>query len=131
MNIISQPVEIDKNRIDSRYRFTIAVIQRAKQLSGGAAPTKKTRAKKVTTLALEELTAGSVQVLSGEEAVKAREAAEKSSHEKIIDEAGQKKTNVEDMTELESDIRGYLKEKRRAEEEYFPWELSRHSAEEQ
>lgn len=124
MDIISLSVDIDRDKIDSRYRFAVAVIQRAKQLNQGAMPTKETKAKKIITLALEEVAAGTVRVLSGEEALKVREEAEKSACKHIIDEAGQKESHVEDMTELEKDVRGYLKEKREREEEYFPWESS-------
>ena len=69
MKVISLSVDIDRDKIDSRYRFVIAVAQRAKQLNDGAVPTKKTKAKKIITLALEEIASGTVNVRSGEELV--------------------------------------------------------------
>ena len=125
MKILTQPIEIDREKIDSRYRFVIAAAIRAKQLNEGAMPTKKTRVKKETTLALEEVLNGTVRVLSGETAVRAREAAEKNSRENMIDEAGQKKTHVEDLTELEKDMKGCLQKRRNSEEEFFPWDVFR------
>jgi DNA-directed RNA polymerase subunit K/omega len=124
VKIITQPTEIDRRLVDSRYRFAVAVAMRAKQLIEGAAPTKKSGVKKQTTLALEEVSSGTVRVLSGETAVKAREEAERDSNEKLIDEAGKKKTHVEDLSGLEKNIRGYLREKRKEDEEFFPWDLS-------
>lgn len=73
--MISLPIEIGREKIDSRYRFVIAVAQRAKQLNQGSIPTKKTKARKITTIALEEVTCGTVYVFSGEEAVIARKVA--------------------------------------------------------
>lgn len=123
MKIISEPIEIDRRRIDSLYRFAIAVAQRAKQLNEGAMPMKETKTKKITTLALEEVASDNVRVLSGEEAVIARKEAEKFSYDNMIDDAGQKKTHIEDMSGLEKNIRSYLKGKRNTEEEYFPWNV--------
>lgn len=122
MDVITLSVDIDRNKIDSRYRFARAVAQRAKQLNEGAVPTKKTKARKITTVALEEIASGTIRVLAGEEAVRARQEAEAFAYEKTLDEAGQKRTNVEEMSELEKDVRGYLKEKREREEESFPWD---------
>jgi DNA-directed RNA polymerase subunit K/omega len=124
VEIITQPTEIDRALIDSRYRFAIAVAMRAKQLIEGAVPTKKSRVKKQTTLALEEVSSGTVRVLSGETAARAREEAEKTSFEKLIDEAGKKKTHVEDLSGLEKNVMRYLTEKREDGEEFFPWEIS-------
>lgn len=122
MDVLTLSVDINRDQIDSRYRFAVAVAQRAKQLSEGSVRTKETRARKIVTLAIEEVASGTVRVLSGEAAVRAREETGKSACMNIIDEAGQKETHVEDITELEKNLRGYLKEKRESEKEFFPWE---------
>lgn len=121
MDIISQPVEIDDAKIDSRFRFAIAAAERVKQLNAGAKPAKLTGAKKLTTLAIQEVANGSVKVLAGEDALKAREEVVEVRSEAVLDEAGKKETFVEDETELEKDVRSYLKKKRDAGKEHFPW----------
>ncbi len=77
LDVISLPVELDRGKIDTTYRLVIAVIKRAKELHQGALPKISTKARKVTTAALEEAVSGSLQVLTGEAAVKAEEAAGK------------------------------------------------------
>lgn len=69
----------------------------------------------MTTIALEEVVSGSVSVLTGKAAVKAKEEAEKPTYEAMIDEAKQKAALPEDMTELEKDVKIYLREKAEAE----------------
>ncbi len=115
MDLISLPVEFDKKKIDGRYRLVMAVSKRAKKLFQGSAPTITSKAKKLTTLALEEVIAGSVTILTGEDAIKAREEAKKLSYEHLMDEAKQKESLPEDMTELEKDLKIYLHEKSEAE----------------
>jgi DNA-directed RNA polymerase subunit omega len=125
MDLISLPVEIDKERIDSRYRLVLAVSNRARKLFTGSMPKVATKSKKMTSIALEEVIAGPARVLSGEAAVKAREEAEKTTYEDMMDEAKQKKILPEDLTELEKDLRVYLHEKEGTEniksiDEIFP-----------
>ncbi len=111
MDLISLPVEIDKEKIDGRYRLVLAVSKRAKLLYQGAMPRVASKARKMTTVALEETMSGAVRVLSGEAAVKAQEEAQKLSFENMMDEAKQKETLPEDLTELEKDLKIYLHEK--------------------
>jgi DNA-directed RNA polymerase subunit omega len=111
MDLISLPVEIEKKKIDGRYRLVLAVSKRARALSQGAVPKIATRSKKMSTVALEEIMSGNVHVLSGEAAIKAREKAKKLSYEEMMDEAKQKETLPEDLTELERDLKVYLHEK--------------------
>jgi DNA-directed RNA polymerase omega subunit len=110
-DVISLPVELDGKEIDSKFRLVIAVIKRAKELHQGAMPTISTKARKVTTAALEEVVSGSVRVLTGEAAVKAEEEAGKLTYEKMIDEAEQKVSLPENLTELEKDVKDYLRQK--------------------
>lgn len=117
MDLISLPVEFDKKKIDGRYRLVMAVSKRAKKLYQGSAPTIASKAKKMTTVALEEVISGSVSILTGEEAMKAREEAKKLSYEHMMDEAKQKESLPEDMSELEKDVKTYLHEKSEAESE--------------
>jgi hypothetical protein len=94
----------------------MAAVKRAKALSQGSLPVIASKAKKITTLAIEEVASGAVNILTGEEAVKAMEEAKKQVHQKVIDEAQQKETMPEDMTELEKDLKVYLSEKGESEQ---------------
>jgi DNA-directed RNA polymerase omega subunit len=116
MEIISLPIKCENEKIDGSYRLVIAAVKRAKDLSQGALPTIQSKAQKITTLAIEEVVTGSVKVLTGDEAVKAMEEAKKLTHKKMMDEAQQKETMPEDMTELEKDLKIYLSEKGESEQ---------------
>jgi len=127
MGLISLPVEFNKKKIDGRYRLMIAVAKRARELSMGAQPKIATKAKKMTTIALEEVISGSVKILSGEAAVKAKERASRLTYENMMDEAKQKELLPEDLTELEKDLKIYLhgkgeKSDRNIIKELFPEE---------
>ncbi len=111
MDVISLPAEFNGKKIDGRYRLVIAVTKRAKELYQGAQPKVPSKAHKMTTVALEEVISGSVRVLSGGAAVKAKEEAEKLT-EDIMDEAKQKESLPEDLSELEKDLKVYLREKK-------------------
>jgi DNA-directed RNA polymerase omega subunit len=108
MDIISLPIKYDREKIDGSYRLVMAAVKRAKNLSQGSLPIIASKAQKITTLAIEETASGAVKILTGEEAVKAREEAKTHTHQKVIDEAQQKETMPEDMTELEKDLKVYL-----------------------
>jgi len=116
MDIISLPIKYDKEKIDGSYRLVMASVKRAKDLSQGALPIIASKAQKITTLAIEEVASGAVKVLTGAEAVQAIEDAKKHIHQKVIDEAQQKETMPEDMTELEKDLKVYLSEKGESEQ---------------
>ncbi len=62
-------------------------------------------------IALEEVLSGSVRVLTGEAAVKAKKEAKRLTYEDMMDEAKQKESLPEDLTELEKDLKVYLREK--------------------
>ena len=116
MDIITLPIQYDKKKIDGAYRLVIASVKRAKALSQGSLPVISSKAQKITTLGIEEVATGAVKVLIGEEAVKASEEAKKLTHKKMMDEAQQKETMPEDMTELEKDLKVYLSEKGETEQ---------------
>ena len=111
MDIISLPIETDNEKIDGTYRLVIASIQRAKDLSEGALPKKASKANKITTLAIEEVASGKVNLLIGKEAVLARAESKKNTTKRMMDEEQQKETMPEDVSELEKDLKVYLSEK--------------------
>ncbi|MBI4682863.1 MAG: DNA-directed RNA polymerase subunit omega [Nitrospirae bacterium] len=116
MDIISLPIKYDKEKIDGTYRLVVASVKRAKALSQGSLPVISSKAQKITTLAIEEVASGAINVLIGEAAVKASEEARKLSNKRMMDEAQQKETMPEDMTELEKDLKVYLSEKGESEQ---------------
>jgi DNA-directed RNA polymerase subunit omega len=116
MDIISLPIEYDKKKIDGNYRLVIAGVKRAKDLAQGTLPKITSKAKKITTLAIEEVAGNAVNILTGEAAVKANEEAKKLVHKRMMDEAQQKETMPEDLTELEKDLKVYLSEKTESEQ---------------
>ncbi|UCE71764.1 MAG: DNA-directed RNA polymerase subunit omega [Nitrospiraceae bacterium] len=116
MDIISLPISYDKEKLDGTYRLVIASVRRAKDLSQGDLPVIQSKARKITTLAIEEVAQGAVKVLMGEEAQKATEEAKKQTQKKMMDEAQQKETMPEDISELEKDLKTYLSEKSESEQ---------------
>ncbi|MEF9425627.1 MAG: DNA-directed RNA polymerase subunit omega [Candidatus Mariimomonas ferrooxydans] len=125
MDLVSLPIEFDKKKIDCRYRLAIAAAKRARELYQGAQPKIATKAKKITTIAFEEIISNSIRILTGKEAVKAKEAARKLTYEDMMDEAKQKESLPEDLSELEKDLKVYLhgkegKKNDKTIEEIFP-----------
>jgi len=122
MDIISLPVEIDKKKIDGRYRLVMVASQRAKELSVGVKPKIQTKSKKVTTMAIEEAAQDKLEFLVGEEAKKAKEEAKKFDYRKLLEEK-RREVTPEELTELEKDLKVYLHEKetmdKKALEELF------------
>ncbi len=116
MDIISLPIDHENKQIEGTYRLVMAAVKRAKALSLGALPVKSSKARKITTLAIEEVATGAVDVLSGEAAIKATEEAKETVHKRVMDEAQQKETMPEDITELEKDLKAYLSEKSGSEQ---------------
>jgi DNA-directed RNA polymerase omega subunit len=110
MDIISLPVEYDRNKIDGRFRIIAIAAQRAKELAVGAVPKVKTKAKKVGTIALEETIQNAVEFLIGDEAKKAKEDAKRFDYRKLLEEKKKEMTG-EDLTEFEKDLKVYLHEK--------------------
>jgi DNA-directed RNA polymerase omega subunit len=117
MDLISLPTELDRKKIDSRYRLVEAVAERARALYHGAMPKITSKAKKMTTVALEEVISGSVRVLSGEAALKAKEEAGKLSYQDMMDETKQKESLPEELTRLEKELKVYLRDKKEVVDE--------------
>ncbi len=111
MDVISLPVEYDVKKIDGQYRLVAAVIKRAKALYQGAMPRIDSKSKKMTSIALEEIISGSINVLSGKAAVKAEEEARRLTSQNMMDEAKQKASLPEEMTKIEKDLQIYLRKK--------------------
>jgi DNA-directed RNA polymerase subunit omega len=122
MDIISLPVEYDHKKIDGKFRLVTIAAQRAKELSLGAKPKISTRAKKVTSIAVEETIGNVLDYVTGEEAVIAKEKAGKLDFRKQLEES-KKIAAGEDLSELEKDLKVYLHEKgsydKKAFEELF------------
>lgn len=109
MDIISLPIEIDKEKIDSKFRLVNIAIQRAKDLSYGAKKRVQTRAKKPTTIAIEEALEGKLEYIVGEEAARAREEEKRFDYRKLLEE--QRRRVPPDIKELEKDLKIYLHNK--------------------
>ena len=62
------------------------------------------------------MASSSVNIRPGEDAARAIEEAGKLTHEKMMDEAQQKETMPEDISELEKDLKVYLSEKSDSEQ---------------
>ena len=114
MDVISLPLEYDRNKIDGRYRVVAIASQRAKELSLGAKPKIKTKSKKITSIAIEETISGSIEFLTGEQAKKAKEEARKFDYRRFLEER-EKEVTGEEVTELEKDLKVYLHEKETTE----------------
>ena len=114
MDIISLPLEYDRNKIDGRYRVVAIASQRAKELSLGVKPKIKTKARKITSVAIEETVSGSIEFLTGEEAKKAKEEDKKFDYRRLLEER-EKAVAGEEVTELEKDLKVYLHEKETTE----------------
>jgi DNA-directed RNA polymerase subunit K/omega len=110
MDIVSLPVEYDRNKIDGRFRVIAIASQRAKELSVGAKPRVKTKAKKVSTVAIEETVNNTIEFMTGEQAKKAKEEAKRFDYRKLLEEK-KKEISGEDLTEFEKDLKVYLHEK--------------------
>ncbi|MFO0752478.1 MAG: DNA-directed RNA polymerase subunit omega [Thermodesulfovibrionales bacterium] len=108
MDIIALPIEYDRKEIDSRYRLVVIAAQRARELSLGAASRMPTKAKKVTTSSLLETISNQIEFLTGADALVAKERAEKIDYKKLIEE---KRRPIEDLSDLEKDLKVYLHEK--------------------
>ncbi len=113
VDIISLPVEFDKERIDGRFRLVNIAAQRAKELASGAEPKIQTKANKVSTLAIQEAILNKLEFLTGEEAVKAKEEAKRIDFRRVLEDR-RKDLELEDLSELEKDLQIYMHEKEEA-----------------
>ncbi len=112
MDIITLPIEHDKEKIESKYRLVVIAAQRARELSLGAEPKLQLKTGKVTTTALLETISNAIEFITGDEAAVAREQAEKMDFKKMIED---KRRPMEDLSDLEKDLKVYLHEKEATE----------------
>ncbi len=111
-DIISLPIQLDKTKIDSRYRLVLIAAQRAAELSLGSPTKLEKKAKKVTTTALLEILSDRIPYITGEEALKAKEKIDRIDVKKLLEE---KRKAIPDLSELEKDLKVYLHGKESAE----------------
>ncbi|MCX8030134.1 MAG: DNA-directed RNA polymerase subunit omega [Thermodesulfovibrionales bacterium] len=106
MDIISLPIEFDKEKIDSRFRLVIIAVQRATELSKDP-KLGQGKYKKITTNAIVDAITGKIDFLTGYDARKNLEKAEKLDYRKWLTE---KKRHIGDISELEKELKVYLHE---------------------
>ena len=106
MDIVSLPIEIDKKKLDSRFRLVEIASQRARELAYGAKPKVETKATKIPTIAIEE----TLEYITGDEAKTALAEARKFDYKRFMDEKKQESI-PEDLSELEKDLKVYLTER--------------------
>jgi DNA-directed RNA polymerase subunit omega len=109
-DIISLPVRTDKTKLDSRFRLVTIVAQRAKELSFGAKPKVGSKYKKVTSQALLDAVSGELEFLTGEEARTALEEAKKHDFRRMLEDK-KREARIEELSELERDLKVYLHER--------------------
>jgi DNA-directed RNA polymerase subunit omega len=110
MDIVSLPIELEKDKIDSRFRLVVIASQRAKELYYGAKPKVETKFRKIPTVSLEESLEGTLQFVIGEEAREKLEEANKFDYKRFLEDK-RKEAMPEDLSELEKDLRVYLTER--------------------
>ncbi len=109
MDIVSLPIEYDKEKLGSRYRLVVIAGQRARDLSLGAEPKIKAKTTSVINTAIIETISDQVEYLTGEDAAIAREKAAKIDYKKLIEQ--RRKPLATDLSELEKDLKVYLHER--------------------
>jgi len=110
MDIVSLPIEYVRDKIDGKYRIVAIASQRARDLALGAKAKIKTKSKKITSIAIEETISNSVEFLTGEQALRAKEEDMKLDYRRLLEER-MKEAPVEEPTELEKDLKVYLHER--------------------
>lgn len=112
LDIISLPIELDRTKIESRYRLALIAAQRAAELSLGSTAKIDKKGKKVTTTALLEILSNKIDYITGEEAIKAKEKIDQIDVKKLLED---KRKAIPDLSELEKDLKVYLHGKESAE----------------
>ena len=110
MDIVSLPIEIDKKKLDSRFRLVEIAAQRARELAYGAKPKVETKSGKIPTIAIEEALENTLEYITGEEAKTSLSEARKFDYKRFMDEKKQESI-PEDLSELEKDLKVYLTER--------------------
>lgn len=115
MDIVSLPIELDKEKIDSRFRLVVIASQRSKELALGAKPKVKTKYRRYSSISIEEALENQLDFLVGEEARVANEDAKKFDYKRFLEEK-RKEAMPEELSELEKDLRTYLHEREEAKQ---------------
>ena len=106
-DIISLPITIQGDVIDSRFRLVLIASQRTKHLMQGAKPIIETKAKKAPTIALEEVLSGNVVFFVGKEARQALKDARRLKEEEAKVKALMPRPSA-DVEELKKDLSVYV-----------------------
>ena len=110
MDIVSLPIDIEHDAIDSRFRLVIVAAQRARQIMEGAKPVISARGDhKETTIAIEEILSNKLNILYGEAAVIAQQE-EKRRREEMKRRAMLAEREGELSSEIKKDLSIYLGE---------------------
>ena len=110
MDIVSLPIVINKEWIDSRFRMVVLATERAKQIMSGAKPVIPTKYIKAATIALHEISECRVDYVIGKEARKAMQAAAAAKLLKAAEGAGEGTEEDEIKKEIEKDLGIYVHE---------------------
>jgi len=109
-DLISLPIEMQETVADTKFRLVHIASQRVRQLSSGVPLQVATRSIKDTTIALEEVVAGKLKVLTGEEANKAKEDFQKQEERARIEEQLSAKEE-----EIRKELSAYMSETQESE----------------
>lgn len=115
MDIVSLPAEIDRKKLDSRYRLVIIAAQRAKAIALGGRRTIDSGSVKPTTVGVEEALSGDLEVLTGEDAIEARKEAKHEEARRRALAAEHREDVGTELSALEKDLKFYLNEKEEKE----------------
>ncbi len=105
VDLISLPIEMNEGIADTKFRLVHIAAQRVRQLSAGEPPVVVTHSIKDTTIALEEAVAHRFRILTGEEAVQAKEEFRKREEQARIEEQLSAKEE-----EIRKELSAYLSE---------------------
>ncbi len=85
-DLVTRPIEVTPDIIDSRYRLVITAAKRARQLMEGAPVRVDKHYLKETTTALQEIVEKKVPILTGEEAVRVEASRREKLRERVRSE---------------------------------------------
>lgn len=110
MEIVSLPIAIKNEKIDSRFRLVVLATERARHIMSGARPAMPTKYIKASTIALEELTECDIDYVTGKDARKAMQeaATAKLLHEISVPAEGAEED--EKKKEIEQELGVYIPE---------------------
>lgn len=110
MDIVSLPIIIEKEKLDSRFRMVVLGTERARQIMRGARPLISTKYIKTSTIALEELSECQIDYITGKDA---RKAIQEAAAAKVLQDMrvpGEEVEEDETKKEIEKDLGVYMQE---------------------